>query len=123
MTCPSRYFVGGCILTCALDVEHQGWHVEAGAEGCVRQGWPDPPPAPAPDDNPELTAAIAAVKRDLGVDAVMAAELAQRLPEHLRGPFWDRALDRYFGAKLGELDDPAATLAWIALQHPRGARP
>lgn len=32
-------------------------------------------------------------------------EVAEFLPEHLRGPFWERAVDRYLDAELAKHDD------------------
>jgi hypothetical protein len=35
---------------------------------------------------------------------ITVGEAAPLLPEHLRQPFWERAVDRYLTAKLAELD-------------------
>ena len=35
---------------------------------------------------------------------ITAGEAAPLLPEHLRQPFWERAVDRYINARLAELD-------------------
>lgn len=50
----------------------------------------------------ELARAIAEVKRQQGRSMMRADEMAPLLPEHLRQPFWERAIDRYFREQLGD---------------------
>lgn len=54
------------------------------------------------DVRAELDRAIAEVKQQRGVDTMRADELAPLLPEHLRQPFWELMLDRYFREQLGD---------------------
>lgn len=43
----------------------------------------------------ELDEAIAEAKRQLGQDPAPAYLIATKLPEHLRGPFWEQCIDFY----------------------------
>lgn len=50
----------------------------------------------------ELEQAIAEVKRQHGRESMSNGEVAPHLPEHLRQPFWEQAIDRYFREVLGD---------------------
>lgn len=62
----------------------------------------NPDPISAVTDQ-ELDAAISAVKGQLGMETARGDVIASMLPEHLRQPFWSRAVDRYLDAKFAEL--------------------
>ncbi len=61
------------------------------------------------DVEAELDAACAAVKATDPDHPWTAGEVAEHLPEHLRGPFWERMIDRYMTQELGKIDEQETT--------------
>lgn len=55
----------------------------------------------------ELEAALAPIRA--AHPGISHGEAAELLPEHLRGPLWERAVGRYLAAKLVELDTAETT--------------
>jgi len=56
-----------------------------------------------------LDCAVRKVKADLGVTTTTADLIARHLPEHLRQPFWRRAIADYLGIELARAETPEPT--------------
>ncbi len=56
-----------------------------------------------PASEAELEAALAPTRA--AYPGISGAAAAPMLPEHLRGPFWDRAVDHYFATELAKLEE------------------
>lgn len=54
------------------------------------------------DMSADLIAAIAEVKREMGVDTATAEEIVPRLPDGLRKEFWRHAVGRYLAEQEAE---------------------
>lgn len=54
----------------------------------------------------DLAAAIAEVKRGMGVDTAPAEDIAARLPDGLRKEFWRHAVGRYLAEQETENTKP-----------------
>lgn len=77
----------------------------------------------------QLNPAPIPARAEAGIDAILEpvkaanpgisnAEIVNHLPEHLRQPFWARAVERYLAGELAELDarpgpKPVETVATI----------
>lgn len=56
----------------------------------------------SPHIEQELETHLARLRADQ--PGITAGEAAPLLPEHLRQPFWERAVDRYLDAELAKVD-------------------
>jgi hypothetical protein len=63
----------------------------------------------------EIDAILQPIKA--AIPGISNGEIVHHLPERLRGPFWERAVDRYLAAELAKLDaaspKPVTTVAPI----------
>lgn len=55
------------------------------------------------DIDAELDAAVAPIKA--AHPGISNGDVADLLPEHLRAPFWRRAVERYLAAELAKLEE------------------